>query len=128
MSGDEINFDNAKLSTLYFHELWWLASSLVKKSILDCFYFLARFKASADFTYFREYISLYTRSRCAEYVFDTSSLINSGLIERSFKRIAFVAAVTSFLYILELLITDIILEYSHRFISLSDLKLFILKR
>jgi len=32
MNEDEITFDNAKLSTLYFHELWWLASSLIKKS------------------------------------------------------------------------------------------------
>ncbi|MGF1807892.1 hypothetical protein L4C31_21895, partial [Aliivibrio sifiae] len=28
----EVNFDNGKLSTLYYHELWWLASSIVKKS------------------------------------------------------------------------------------------------
>lgn len=32
MSTKEVNFDNGKLSTLYFHELWWLASSLVNKS------------------------------------------------------------------------------------------------
>ncbi|GAB1259007.1 hypothetical protein [Aurantivibrio plasticivorans] len=32
MTTAEITFDNGKLSTLYFHELWWLASSLVKKS------------------------------------------------------------------------------------------------
>lgn len=32
MSTNDVNFDNGKLSTLYFHEVWWLASSLVKKS------------------------------------------------------------------------------------------------
>lgn len=28
----DVNFENGKLSTLYFHELWWLASSISKKS------------------------------------------------------------------------------------------------
>lgn len=32
MGSEEVNFENGKLSTLYFHELWWLASSLVKKA------------------------------------------------------------------------------------------------
>ncbi|MGK0269842.1 MAG: hypothetical protein ACI88H_000475 [Cocleimonas sp.] len=28
----EVNFENGKLSSLYYHELFWLASSIVKKS------------------------------------------------------------------------------------------------
>lgn len=32
MKKDDISFDNAKLSTLYFYELWWLANSLVRKA------------------------------------------------------------------------------------------------